>query len=87
MSLQALSHGTLELAKPLNQPSRFIGKETETQRGEVTSLRWRMSQGRAGAGTLAANSQPGAFPLLKTTGPALAPLPPRGRILGSSGDL
>lgn len=39
-SLQVLSHGTLELAKPLIQPSRFIGKETEAQRGELTSLRW-----------------------------------------------
>lgn len=39
-SLQVLSHGTSELAKPLIQPSRFIGKETEAQRGELISLRW-----------------------------------------------
>lgn len=34
------SHGTLDLAQPLIQPSRFIGKETEAQRDEETSLRW-----------------------------------------------
>lgn len=37
---QVLSHGTLALVKPLIQPSRFIGKETEAQRGELISLRW-----------------------------------------------
>lgn len=39
-SVHVLSHATLEPAKPLIQPSRFIGKETEAQRGELTSLRW-----------------------------------------------
>lgn len=40
-----------------------------------------MSQGGAGAGALAANgSEPGAFPLLKTTEPAPALLPKKGWI-------
>ena len=46
-----------------------------------------MSQCRARAGTLAEKNEPGAFPLLKTTEPAPAPLPKNGRILGSSRDL
>lgn len=39
MILQVLSHGTLGLAKLLIQAARFMGKETEAQRGEMTYLR------------------------------------------------
>lgn len=68
MSLQLPSHGALELAKPLNQPSRFIGKETETQRGEVTRLRWPMSQGRAGHEHLLQTASLGLFHYSKLQG-------------------
>lgn len=47
-----------------------------------------MSQGGAGAGALAANSsEPGAFPLLKTTEPAPALLPKKAGSLRSGWDL
>lgn len=61
MSLQVLSHGTLELTKPLIQPSHFIGEETEAQGGDVTNLSWSHESGPGWAATPAANSEPGCF--------------------------
>lgn len=78
VSLQVLSHGTLELAKP-SQASRFIGKETEAQREGVTSLRGTVSQVGLGQEHLAAaNCKPAASPLCGTTEPAPGLLLKRG---------